>query len=91
MKTLNSMTTYELFIYSTLDQWNVQYIQFDEKTKWHNVGELTKMMDLYREWNENAQRKNSIFTALIKWFEINPTTMTITICLDGYDGRLHYE
>ena len=90
MKQLNTLTTYELYMYSSLDYMNVEYIQFNDELISHQVGEIKTMKELYDEWNE-FQREDCIFTATIKWFTINQTENLVTICLDGVDGRLHYE
>lgn len=89
-KTLNGMTSYELYMYGMFMEWDIEYIQFDSELKHHLVGELTKFETLYEEWN-NGGRKNEIFTALIKWFDVDINKHLIRICLQGTDGRLHYE
>lgn len=94
MKSVRFMTSYDIYMYmfieSELNDWDVEYIQFDDVMNYHHIGEKENYTKLYDEWCERG-RKNEIFVALIKWFDIRYKERKIVFCLMGTDGRLHYE
>lgn len=88
MREIHQITSFELYMHSMLQNHIVEYIRFDKNLKKHVVESGKTLYQYYIEWND-GWKKNTIFTALIKWFDVEKGKLII--CLKGTDGVLHYE
>ena len=92
MRELKQITSHEIYMYSIFQNYIVKYIQYDENAEKRVVDyKYRTLFDYYMDWCK-VGRVNTIFTALISWFDIQDGILVI--CLKGKYGEygeLQYE